>query len=102
MTRLSEESERDNESISSVLFNNRKAPFGSQFRLTNRPLQGWCGLYSVDKTSNKVSPIDVAVPWDSRAEQKEQGKRDKYQDLRSELRGLWDKPVEILLIIIRY
>ena len=58
-------------------------------------------LTLVDKTINKVSLIDVAVPWDSRAEQKEQEKkRDKYQDLRIELRRLWDKPVEIVPIII--
>ena len=56
-------------------------------------------LTLVDKTNNKVSLIDVAVPWDSRAEQKEQEKkRDKY--LRIELRKLWDKPVEIVPIII--
>ena len=57
-------------------------------------------LTLVDKTINKVSLIDVAVPWDSRAEQKEQEKRDKYQDLRIELRRLWDKLVEIVPIII--
>ena len=50
----------------------------------------------VDK-KNKVSLIDVAVPWDSRAELK---KKDKYQDLRIQLRRLWDKPVEIVPIII--
>ena len=32
-------------------------------------------LTLVHKTINKVSLIDVAVPWDSRAEQKEQEKR---------------------------
>ena len=32
-------------------------------------------LTLVDKTINKVSLIDVAVPWDSRAEQKEQEKK---------------------------
>ena len=37
-------------------------------------------LILADKTNDKVSLIDVAVPWDSRAEQKEQEKRDKYQD----------------------
>ena len=40
------------------------------------------GLTLAYKTSNKVSLIDVAVPWDSRTVQKEQEKkRDKYQDL---------------------
>ena len=32
-------------------------------------------LALVDKTNNKVSLIDVVVPWDSRAEQKEQEKK---------------------------
>ena len=44
--------------------------------------------------------MDIAVPWDLRAEQKEQEKREKYQDLRAELRTLWDKPVETVPIII--
>ena len=62
-------------------------------------------LTLVDKTINKVSLVDVAVPWDSRAEEKEQKKKkekkeDKYQDLRTEFRRLWDKPVEIVPIII--
>ena len=43
----------------------------------------------VDKTNNNVPLIDIAVAWDSRPEQKEQEKkRDKYQDLRIELRRL--------------
>ena len=59
-------------------------------------------LTLVNKTINKVSLIDVAVPWDSRGEQGQGGggERDKYQDLRIELRRLWDKPVEIVPIII--
>ena len=60
---------------------------------THRP-----DLTLVDKTINKASLTDVTVPWDSRAKQKEQEKR--YQDLRIELRRLWDKPVEIAPIII--
>ena len=68
---------------------------------TNRVIPAhWPHLTLVDKTINKVSLIDVGVPWDSRAEQKEQENRDKYQDLRIELRRLWDKPVEIVPIII--
>ena len=31
---------------------------------------------------------------------KEKKKRDKYQDLRTELRRIWDKPVEIVPLII--
>ena len=54
----------------------------------------------VDKCKNKVSLIDVAVPWDSRVEDKEREKKEKYQDLRLELRRLWDMPVEIVPIVI--
>ena len=58
-------------------------------------------LTLVDKTNKKVLLTDVAVPWVSRAEQKKQEiKGDKYQNLRIELRRLWDKPVEIVPIII--
>ena len=45
-------------------------------------------LALVNKIIDKVSLLDVAVCWDSIAEQKEQEKRDKYQDLRIELRRL--------------
>ena len=66
-------------------------------------------LTLVDKTINKVSLIDVAVlgtQEQSRRSKKEKKrkkkkKRDKYQDLRIELRRLWDKPVEIVPIITR-
>ena len=47
-------------------------------------------LTLVDKTVNKVSLMDVAVPWDSRAEQKEQEKKIYINT----------KPVEIVPIII--
>ena len=36
----------------------------------------------------------------SRAEQKGQEMSEKYQDLRMKLKRLWDKPVEIVPIII--
>ena len=58
-------------------------------------------LTLVNKTNNKGSLINVAIPWASRAEQKEQEKRDKYQALQTELRRLLDKSVEIVPIIIR-
>ena len=59
---------------------------------TDRVIQAYRpDLTLVNKTSNKVLLI----------EQKEQEKRDKYQDLRIELKRLWDKPVEIVPIITR-
>ena len=42
-------------------------------------------LTLVVKTNNKVSLIDVAVPWDSRAEQKEQEKKKKINTKAYEL-----------------
>ena len=55
-------------------------------------------LTLVDKTNNKVSLIDVLVPWASRAEQKEQEK--KEINTKTYKLNLWDKPVEIVPIII--
>ena len=57
-------------------------------------------LILVDKKTNTVSLIDVAVPWDTRVEAKATEKLDKYQDLKLELRRLWNKQVEIVPVII--
>ena len=57
-------------------------------------------LTLVDKNKKSVSLIDVSVPWDSRVEEKEREKVDKYQDLRFELRRLWEMPVEVVPIVI--
>ena len=54
----------------------------------------------IDKVKKKVSLIDVAIPWDTRVEEKEREKMDKYQDLKIEIRRIWDMPVEIVPIII--
>ena len=61
----------------------------------NRP-----DLTLVDKEKKEVALIDVSVPWDSRVEEKEKEKLDKYQDLRIELCKLWKMPVKIVPIII--
>ena len=57
-------------------------------------------LTLVDKNKKSVSLIDVSVPWDSRVEEKEREKVHKYQDLRFELRRLWEMPVEVVPIVI--
>ena len=46
-------------------------------------------LILVQKETNKVSLIDVAIPWDSRVEDKSREKMEKYQDLKIEIRRLW-------------
>ena len=48
----------------------------------------WPDLTLVDKTINKVSSIDVVVPWELKSREEEAKKRDKYQDLRIEVRRL--------------
>ena len=55
----------------------------------------------VEKGKDVVSLIDVAVPWDSRVASKEQEKVNKYQDLKIELKRIWQKEkVEVIPIII--
>ena len=61
----------------------------------NRP-----DLTLIDKEKKRVTLIDVSVPWDSRIEEKEREKLDKYQDLKIELCKLWGMPVKIVPIII--
>ena len=57
-------------------------------------------LILVQKETNKVSLIDVAVPWDSRVEDKSKEKIEKYQDLKIEVRRLWQAEVEVVPIIL--
>ena len=57
-------------------------------------------LILVQKGTNKVSLIDVAVPWDSRVEDKSKEKIEKYQDLKIEVRRLWQAEVEVVPIIL--
>ena len=44
--------------------------------------------------------IDIAVPWDSRVDSKEEEKVEKYQDLARELRKLWKVQVKVVPIVI--
>ena len=45
--------------------------------------------------------IDIAVPADVRIEEKEKEKKEKYQDLKREIRRLWKlRNVEIVPVVI--
>ena len=46
-------------------------------------------LVVVDKKERSYKIIDYAVPEDSRIEEKEKYKIEKYQDLGSELQKIW-------------
>ena len=56
-------------------------------------------LILVQKETNKVTLIDVAIPWDSRVEEKSREKIEKYQDLKIEVRRLWQAEVEVVPIV---
>ena len=51
----------------------------------------------VDKKERSCKIIDFAVPGDSRIEEKEKEKIEKYQDLRRELQKIWNVRVKIML-----
>uniref|UniRef100_A0A803T202 Reverse transcriptase domain-containing protein n=1 Tax=Anolis carolinensis TaxID=28377 RepID=A0A803T202_ANOCA len=49
---------------------------------------------------NKVWIIDVAIPGDSRIDEKQQEKLSRYQDLKIELQRLWQKPVQVVPVVM--
>ena len=56
-------------------------------------------LVLVDK--ERISKIiDFAVPGDSRIEEKEKGKTEKYQDLGRELQKIWNVKVKIIPLVV--
>ena len=57
-------------------------------------------LIVVNKENQKVQLIDVAIPWDTRVVEKAREKIEKYQDLKMELRRLWQAEVEVVPIIL--
>ena len=54
----------------------------------------------VEKKSNKCQIIDFAVPYDTRVDEKEKEKIQKYQDLARELKKLWNKNVKVIPVIV--
>jgi len=54
----------------------------------------------VEKKGNKCQIIDFAVPYDTRVDEKEKEKIQKYQDLARELKKLWNKNVKVIPVII--
>ena len=54
----------------------------------------------VDKKESSCEIIDFAVPGDSRIEEKEKDKKEKYQDLGSELQKIWNVKVNIIPLVV--
>ena len=53
-------------------------------------------LVAVDKKERSCKIIDFAVPTESRIEEKEKDKIEKYQDLGRELQKIWNVKVKII------
>ena len=54
----------------------------------------------VDKVKKTCTIIDYAIHYDSRVNNKEMEKIEKYHDLARELRKLWNMKVKVIPIII--
>ena len=57
-------------------------------------------LVVVDKKEKSCKIIDFAVPRDSRIEEKEKDKIEKYQDLGRELQKIWNVKVKIIPLVV--
>ena len=55
---------------------------------------------AVDKKRRTCKIIDFAVPGDSRIEEKEKEKIEKYQDLRRNLQKIWNVRVKIIPLVV--
>ena len=54
----------------------------------------------VDKKGRSCKITDFAVPGDSRIEEKEKDKIEKYQDLGRELQNIWNVKVNIIPLVV--
>ena len=57
-------------------------------------------LVAVDKKERRCKIIDFAVLGDSRIEEKEKDKIEKYQDLGRELQKIWNVKVKIIQLVV--
>ena len=54
----------------------------------------------VDKKERSCKIIDFAFPGDSRIEDKEKDKMEKYQDMGRELQKIWNVRVNIIPLVV--
>ena len=57
-------------------------------------------LAVVDKKRRTCKMIDFAIPGNSRIEEKEKEKIEKYQDLRRESQKIWNVQVQIIPLVV--
>ena len=57
-------------------------------------------MVAVNKKERSCKIIDFAVPRDSRIEEKEKDKIEKYQDLGRELQKIWNVKMKIIPLVV--
>ena len=68
---------------------------------TDHVIEAWRpDLVVVEKKERSCKIIDFAVPGDSRIEEKEKDKIEKYQDLGTELKKTWNVKVKIIPLVV--
>ena len=68
---------------------------------TDHVIEAWRpDLVVVDKKERSCKIIDFAVPGDSRIEEKEKDKIEKYQDLGRKLKKIWNVKVNIMTFVV--
>ena len=54
----------------------------------------------IDKTKNECKIIDFVCPFDSRIEEREKDKMKGYNNLKGELKKIWDMPAKVIPVIV--
>ena len=68
---------------------------------TDHVIEAWKpDLIVVDKKERSCKIIDFAFPGDSRIEDKEKDKMEKYQDMGRELQKIWNVRVNIIPLVV--
>ena len=68
---------------------------------TDHFIEAWRpDLVVVDRKERSCKLIDLAFPGDSRIEEKEKDKTEKYEDLGRELQKIWNAKVNIIPLVV--
>ena len=54
----------------------------------------------LDKTKSECKIIDFACPFDSRIEEREKDKMKGYNELKRELKKIWESPVKVIPVVV--
>ena len=57
-------------------------------------------MVTIDKIKNECKIVDFAFSFDSRIEEKEKDKMKGYNDLKRELKKIWDMPVKVIPVVV--